>query len=308
MARRLGLPYFAPAAQLPAPLPSVPEIMSCKESLKDGKYDVVHVKPHFIVKFGTPFWVPLQEGENMLFVQQSTSIPVPTVYALFFDRGSGMNFIIMEYIPGMDLHDLWDDDFPQSIKEGIARTLKMYLEELRRIPSPDYYGGIWDQPFSDPILSGRAILPPREPAPSCATEDQWVRAMVNMATIHQGWSDETQERRTRQLRAVFDGRHTSSVFTHGDLHMGNIRIGNDGKLFIIDWGLSGWYPSFWEHFRASIMLDPMDGDWGEYLPKFMEEYPREVEMYTYFFDWFYYDEITEPPESLLAPARRVGPR
>ena len=46
---------------------------------------VTAVGEHFVVKYGPK--VKLQEGENMLFVRQTTQIRVPTVYALFEHNG-----------------------------------------------------------------------------------------------------------------------------------------------------------------------------------------------------------------------------
>ncbi|KAJ4305984.1 hypothetical protein N0V88_000774 [Collariella sp. IMI 366227] len=82
MAMRPTIPYYASPECLPAPLPTVAEILASKERLSnEHQVCVVRVGKHYAVKFGTR--TSIQEGENMLFVQQSTSIPVPKVYALF---------------------------------------------------------------------------------------------------------------------------------------------------------------------------------------------------------------------------------
>ena len=53
------------------------------------------------MKFG--LGVNLIEGENMLFVRENTNIPVLQVYALYSDRNTGKNYIIMERIIGESL-------------------------------------------------------------------------------------------------------------------------------------------------------------------------------------------------------------
>lgn len=37
------------------------------------------------------------------------------------------------------------------------------------------------------------------------------------------------------------------VFTHGDISMNNVRLGRDGKVWLMDWGASGFYPQWFEY-------------------------------------------------------------
>ncbi|KAK1762845.1 hypothetical protein QBC33DRAFT_563446 [Phialemonium atrogriseum] len=108
MATLPTLPYFAPPDRLPAPLPTVAEIMAVTPppELFPRKHPVVRVGKHVMVKYGRG--VRLQEGENMLFVQQSSNVPVPTLYALFHDEETGNNSIVQEYIPGQNMFRYWD--------------------------------------------------------------------------------------------------------------------------------------------------------------------------------------------------------
>jgi len=76
------LPYIVDSSSLPAKLPTVAEILSSEDILCDqGSRKVVGVGQHFVVKYGSQ--IDVMEAENMLFIQQTTSIPVPRVYAIF---------------------------------------------------------------------------------------------------------------------------------------------------------------------------------------------------------------------------------
>lgn len=61
------------------------------------------------------------------------------------------------------------------------------------------------------------------------------------------------------------------VFTHGDLHPGNMIIRADGALVLLDWGLAGFWPEYWEFYRA--MFGPGWGaSWDRVVEKFVPPY------------------------------------
>src|SRR3569833_3857034 len=84
----------------------------------------------------------------MLFVRQATSIRVPTVYALFHDEASGDNVIVQEYITSVTLMPYWLSQ-DEAGTERIVVQLQRYLDELRRLPSPGYICGVWEQDVID---------------------------------------------------------------------------------------------------------------------------------------------------------------
>jgi hypothetical protein len=238
---------------------------------------VVVVRDHFVVKYGT--MVYLQEGENMLFVRQSTSIPVPTVYALFNDQETGMNFIVQEYIPGKTLQGVWGS-LETAEKDALALQLRRYMDELRSIPAPGYYGGIWgqvtqDYTFMDPDEPqhphhDKAISGPHE------TEEQWTDAMWRCLECRiNGPMRPSMIMRRRSYHAIFKGN--KPVFTHADLDRRNIIIRNDDKTAVlIDWARSGWYPSYWEYCHFATMLVGYEDDWWEWAPVILDEYVAEL--------------------------------
>ena len=282
MATRPTLPYFAPPDRLPAPLPTVAEIMAVTPSseLFPRKHPVVRVGEHFMVKYGPG--VRLQEGENMLFVQQSSNVPVPTLYALFHDEETGNNFIVQEYIPGQDMFRYWDT-LDQAGKEAVASQLRRHLDELRSIPSPGYYGGVWRQPIMDFYLTGGMDVGPRPDTPACDTEEEWVEAMLTMG---QDIYAVEPPMRYEWLKTMYHSglRGHEPVFTHGDLDRGNILVRDDGTLVLIDWEYAGWYPSYWEFSNMSIVVSHRD-DWCLWLSRFLQEYALEAGWMFHFRSW-----------------------
>lgn len=282
MATRPTIPYYAPPESLPAPLPTVAEILASKERLSnEHQVRVFRVREHYAVKFGTR--TSIQEGENMLFVQQSTSIPVPKVYALFQAAVEGWKpdptFIVMEYIPGTTLRTRWPTlSAPE--KRLIVSQLRRHISELRSIPSPGYYGGIWRQPGLDkdfvdkfdpwdPYCRGPEISGPHE------TEEQFVEAMwrcYDKACVYGDGRPGTRDRFSAWVRAQYHAAFKGhrSVFTHADLADCNFMFREDGSVVITDWEHAGWYPSFYEYCTASTVVGHLN-DWDEWVYDIFEK-------------------------------------
>ncbi|OOQ87431.1 hypothetical protein PEBR_17453 [Penicillium brasilianum] len=137
------IPFYA--ADLPHPLPTSAEIENAPDIFLDyGERRVVAVGQLFVVKFG--LGVNLIEGENMLFVQGSTDVPVPRVYALYSDPNTRRNYIVMERIIGRTLLSAWPQ-FTTPEKQLIVGELRRYFDELRHLPPPKYFGSFGNRPL-----------------------------------------------------------------------------------------------------------------------------------------------------------------
>ncbi|KAH6635900.1 kinase-like domain-containing protein [Chaetomium tenue] len=273
MATRPSLPYYAPDEILPSPIPSVEEILAspCLFPPHFCDHSLHRVGDHFMVKHGRSTGALLQEGENMLFVEQSTSVLlVPKVYAIFSDEKTNKDFLVMEYISGKPLADIWRNALP-SHKENITSQFRRGLDELRSIPSPGYYGGIWRQPIRDSNFRNKTLKGPCEdPAISGPheTEEQWIDAMwlcVKMMKDRR-WLNQLPRIR-KDYHVVFKGEY-KPVFTHADLSLDNVMLRDDGVVVVIDWERSGWYPSYWEYCSARMRDEP----WTEELSMMLDEY------------------------------------
>ena len=61
------------------------------------------------------------------------------------------------------------------------------------------------------------------------------------------------------------------IFTHADLNMRNIILDDDGRVWIIDWDWSGFYPKSWEFISMSTQAEahgmgPMPLSWRRCIP------------------------------------------
>ncbi|KAJ2895264.1 phosphotransferase enzyme family protein [Zalerion maritima] len=266
-----SLPFFA--EHLPSPLPSREIISSSQHILQDYPgCRIVQVSDHFVVKYGTG--VRMVEGVNMLFVRQSTTIAVPTVYAIYSHQHEGnklaTNYIVMENTRGESLDSRWAAlDTPA--KQSIADQLRGYLTQLRHLPPPNYFGLLGKRPFDDSVLwAGDDADIPVMSGPF-ETEQQMLEAVM-----------QKYEHSNHQIRKAEFYRHTlpsvlhdhPPVFTHGDFQRENIIVKDNGTLVMINWEAAGWYPTFWEYSMAMFYCR-WDDDWHSWVPRVLDEYLNE---------------------------------
>jgi hypothetical protein len=127
----IQIPYYAHPEELPSELPTKNAIKSSKEVLcEQSARKVVGVAPCFVAKYGLQ--VDLEEGLNMIFIKNTTSILVPAVYALFKDSEKNENYIIMERIQGSRLDSIWSS-LDDAQKRVIAFQIKVNFTELRKL-------------------------------------------------------------------------------------------------------------------------------------------------------------------------------
>lgn len=270
-----GIPYFSPADSLPAPLPSAEEVEAQADlgpKHVPGQH-VVRVGEHYVVKYG---WLvrPI-EGENMLYVSDKTSIPVPRVYAIYqkedADRRTS-TYIVMEHIDGQPLNERWGAlDF--EAKEAIASQLRSFLDQLRRLPSPDGFCSLDNRPLQDALFLTEEEQP--EINGPFKTEAEIAEALVlKLEREDDNFPAERASYYRRVLPFVLRG-DGKPRFTHADLQLKNIMLRPDGTLVILDWQMGGWYPRYWEYAAAIFGCGWWADDFHAWVPKFLDEYPNE---------------------------------
>ncbi|KAF6235290.1 hypothetical protein HO173_006484 [Letharia columbiana] len=301
----IALPFIA--ADVPSALPTNAEIEASKDVIAvTGGRRVVRVGTHFVVKYG--LGVTILEGENMLFVRSTTTIPIPKVYALYTETDTKKNYIVMENIEGHTLAYKWPS-LTESQKKAIATKLKLCFDELRQLPSPGYFGSLGKRPLLDDIFwtsqKKSSINGPFE------NEDAVNEAMAQKYTFEvYGRTNYVADFYRQALPHVLCGH--APTLTHADFQRKNIivqvvppKVGlwndcqhqpngirdappRDGlwtakrpveeefKVTIIDWEKAGWYPSYWEYGTALYAVGRWDDDWGLFLRDMLSPYYSEA--------------------------------
>ncbi|KAI0867619.1 kinase-like domain-containing protein [Hypoxylon argillaceum] len=239
-----------------------------------GGTRLVRVREDYVIKFG--FHVKPIEAQNALFVAKSTTIPVPKVYAIY-QRQDGklfITFIVMQYIPGVTLQDLWGS-LDTARKTAIAKTLHGYFDQLRGLRHPGYFGDIHGGPPLDDLFS--ATRAAYEIKTSIKTENELIDWIIRM------YSFEVGERMAHKIRyyrhvlpTVLRDADSSPVFTHNDFQRKNVMVQPDGGLCIIDWEFSSWLPVYWEFTSATFSNGRWDDDWHDYVRVALQEYPNQA--------------------------------
>lgn len=156
----------------------------------------------------------------------------------------------MERIPGTVLADCWSDlgwwkRFSRSC------NLRSYIAQLRRLSGhmpgpPTDAGRVGPGPIFDMNIFGTF---------GCLNAFQYWCRIVALYTYTM-----SSQRKDKPLPWFSDEELGDLVFTHGDLHMGNLILGDDGRLWVIDWHNAGFYPrsmeaaAMWAFQRSKVPL------------------------------------------------------
>lgn len=267
------------ASDLPQKLPTRKAITEAKATHKAGvgsHNKVSDFVPHYTVKSGR---FDTMEAWTMVYLKKMTNIAVPTVYAIFTDKETEKTIYVMERIKGHNLEDAWSSlDVHQ--KDDVAKQLASDFDKIRALPSlgffgrglPEEYGNLGKKPLDD-FLFRPGLENFGGPFDSVG---QLGKALGDSMRANSPRNLEKSKLYDRFIASILP--EGPPVFTHGDIHRRNFVLRQeDGKLFIIDWGQSGWFPACWEYsyavYAAAIAFDT---DWPSYLPKFLHEYPSEA--------------------------------
>ncbi|TVY67526.1 hypothetical protein LSUE1_G010020 [Lachnellula suecica] len=240
--------------------------------------EVQKVSEKLCVKFGSR--VQLSEAWTLEFLRKHTSIPVPKVYCAF-EGIKGRKYILMEHIDGEPIGDKWAEK-SEAEKESLIAQLKAIFEELRNIkhPRPGILAGVDMQALFDPrCWKGYLGFGPfaKESDFNHYLHCGMKPTSIFFSEKEVPWVTNEERAEVRKLLEMQESKQHKICFTHGDANSSNILVKNGKIVALIDFEVSGWYPEYWEYTTA-MNVNRYDGFWKAVIPKFLAEYPEELEM------------------------------
>ncbi|OJZ80668.1 hypothetical protein ASPFODRAFT_147386 [Aspergillus luchuensis CBS 106.47] len=226
-----------------------------------------------IVKYG--HGVRLAEAEAMHLVSSRTNIAIPKLLSAYILQG--VCYIVMSYEKGEPLSEYWDR-VSELERQNVLTQLRDYVAQMRQIKG-DFIGGIDSSPCRDGIFEGGWGAYDSYSYGPYATEDGFTEGIVQalrdrLPPQRRNGSPDVESRffkneyllyqTVRELKKM----NHSIVFTHGDLHPGNILVRSDRTVVILDWGLAGYWPDYWEFYRAMFNA-PWRPSWDTMVERFV---------------------------------------
>ncbi|KAG6860321.1 hypothetical protein C0995_012679 [Termitomyces sp. Mi166 len=194
----------------------------------EGEGRVKRLTPKTIVKptMNMEDLKDMAEANALNLVFAESTIPVPRVHRVITTSESF--FIVMDYIPGQTL----------------AETLRRYIRRLRRLEAPcttppGPVSGNGPLVCRSPLFG--YVRSTHGPFASYAELSHFFNERHKMAADLKKIPLDDPSRANK-----FDDSE-ALVLTHQDLNLRNMILGEDGRLSIIDWGWSGYYPRWFEH-------------------------------------------------------------
>ncbi|KAI0757990.1 hypothetical protein C8Q74DRAFT_1302518 [Fomes fomentarius] len=172
-----------------------------------------HLHIHRITPSLAAKMVSQAESDAMEYARRNTSIPIPRTHR------DDLFYLIMDFIDGETMYECWD-------KQGwimqlrIACTLRLYVKQLRSLK------GLTIGSVNNDIVDG-IFFDGNQYSPFGSVRR--FRRFCEFVAFD-GW------RRYPNI-------DWTPVFTHGDLNGSNVLLDRQGSLWLIDWGMSGFYPA-----------------------------------------------------------------
>ncbi|KAG5745946.1 hypothetical protein H9Q72_011395 [Fusarium xylarioides] len=281
-----------------ATFPSTDQVRAKSEAgdhVLDRKNTIIFQSLGLVVKFGKEPRVTVAEGQCLWWLRRHLpSVPVPEIYGWTEDEGEV--FLYMELVEGVTLENRWDS-LSREDKVGVGEQLRDMVSELRRVkrdPEDEFLGIGNDDlytidvanyligqtnrgPLQD-IVFADGIRPRAGPFSSVKEFHDWfsflIRRQAASGPHWEGYKLEDIPDLYRQLLPDDPG----VVFTHADLHQSNIMVSEGSPcrvVAVIDWHQSGWYPDYWEFYKAGY-TNHWESEWVQkYIPMFLNK-PRET--------------------------------
>jgi aminoglycoside phosphotransferase len=267
-----------------------PEDLECAEDLCPNKMGarLVRADSNMVVKFG--LGVRLAEAEALHLIAKKTTIAAPRLLSAYILDGT--TYIVMSYEDGESLSSYWDRASEEA-QQNVVTQLKGYVKQLREIEG-DFIGGLDYSACRDGIFDAGFGDYKQYSYGPYASEEQFnegiVQALRNRLSPRARKMDPESAFSTSEYilhQTVRSMKGHKIVLTHGDLHPENIIIRPDRTVVILDWGLAGYWPEYWEFYRA-MFNPPWRLSWDREVEKFIPPYYVERSMMQKIFGIIWY--------------------
>ncbi|KAF2158189.1 hypothetical protein K461DRAFT_31697 [Myriangium duriaei CBS 260.36] len=237
----------------------------------DGSRAVLALTPSIAVKVGDDLDFDCLEVLTYLYPHHP-ELPIPRHYCALLS--GKRKYILQDRVVGTPLDQIWWE-LDVRRKTMIKDQLTSVFAKLRSVPHPpDTDGQItWGSGKTRRCKDAR--LYQRVAATAVSGPEQFIDFLLPRPR-----HDTEAERRALIGSALRSCISEHAVLTHADLQPRNIIVALDkdtGDVTItgiVDWELSGWYPTCWEYVKAisNTSLNPGLQDWWRYLPASIGEF------------------------------------
>ncbi|KAF2171471.1 hypothetical protein M409DRAFT_50907 [Zasmidium cellare ATCC 36951] len=214
--------------------------------------------------------VKLSEAEAMRFVSRTTNIPVPQVHESYILTDHG--YIYMDHVHGRPLSQIWAHLSPDQ-RGSLVSQLREIFKELSSLRG-DFFGALWNQPSLDVFFIHLPFLDVKLSYGPFKTRLEYNRGLVDaLRNARPGnFLDDLDQDLVEQLHRLTDD---TKVFSHGDLHPGNILVDEQTHRItgIIDWEGAGFSVRGREYFEAKSRARNLE--WSAALDEIFDEEERK---------------------------------
>jgi len=147
----------------------------------------------------------------------------------------------MEKIKGVPVGDVWEK-LDDNQKAHFVSQLRDFTTEWQNLPG-QFYGALWQLPCEDVFFHHCCLLPPYEVryGPYLSREEYnhgLMQALINSRPLGESQFEDAEKLLIQRLCSLNDD---TIVFSHGDLHLGNIFVDDLCNITgILDWGEAGF--------------------------------------------------------------------
>ena len=213
-----------------------PEFRLC-----EGAASIARVSSSGVVKWGRH--IHLFEARNMQYIAKHTQILLPTIIDAWEvddateEDESNTCYIFMEFVPGKLVVDIWDD-LDEKARQNIHSQLYGYICQLQALDFSTP-GPIGEGISEGALFTGYGA----GPFQSAKDLEDWYnnRLLVSHDFGHAN----------HLPPGAFSGTFQKLVMCHLDFNQRNVILDDEGKVWLIDWGLAGAYPPWFEEARLA---------------------------------------------------------